>query len=401
MNYIQNNTQMTKFKMNAQAAFILNTFTLMTFMAASSAPAPLYRLYQQIWHFSDATLTLIFAAYAFGMLVTLLVMGALSDYIGRRPVILLAIIIEIVSMSSFLFAQNTEMLFAARALQGIATALAVSSIGASLLDLSQQYGALVNSISPMIGMAFGALLACMILQFSAHPLLIIFEILIVILVLQCILSQFNPETAKKRHGAMASLKPKISIPVQVKSNFLLISPVNIALWMVSGFYLSLMPSLLVRSFHIHSAWLNGLAFISLTIAGALGILYLRNHRTIYILFTGIVSMILGNLIILLGINLAQPVVLIIGSILTGVGFGTGFMGSIRSVMPLAKPEERAGLMSLFFIESYLAFSLPAIIAGFAVHHFGLMLSANFYILAIICLASFAFILTFKNKDIIH
>ena len=92
--------------------------------------------------------------------------GSLSDYIGRKPVIFVALILEIMSMGFFLFASNIEMLFIARGLQGIATALAASTFGAALLDLSKTQGSLINSISPMLGMAAGMLMTCIVLEFS-------------------------------------------------------------------------------------------------------------------------------------------------------------------------------------------------------------------------------------------
>ncbi|EPW1284456.1 hypothetical protein ACWDXY_002235, partial [Acinetobacter baumannii] len=98
------------FQLDAASALTLNTITLMTFMAASSAPTPLYRLYQQLWQFSPVTLTLIFATYAFTLLGSLLIIGSLSDYIGRRPVIIAAISLQIISMSFFLFASDVSML---------------------------------------------------------------------------------------------------------------------------------------------------------------------------------------------------------------------------------------------------------------------------------------------------
>ncbi|MCU0189334.1 MFS transporter, partial [Citrobacter freundii] len=133
----------------------------MTFMAASSSPTPLYRLYQQAWNFSPVTLTLIFATYAFTLLASLLIIGSLSDYIGRRPVILSAIFLQIISMSFFLFASDVSMLFIARGLQGIATGLAVSAIGAAILDFSKLQGSLINSIAPMVGMAAGIFITCL------------------------------------------------------------------------------------------------------------------------------------------------------------------------------------------------------------------------------------------------
>ncbi|EMI4980109.1 MFS transporter, partial [Acinetobacter baumannii] len=212
------------FQLDAASALTLNTITLMTFMAASSAPTPLYRLYQQLWQFSPVTLTLIFATYAFTLLGSLLIIGSLSDYIGRRPVIIAAISLQIISMSFFLFASDVSMLFIARGLQGIATGLAVSAIGAAILDFSKLHGSLINSIAPMIGMAVGIFLTCSILQFSAHPLQLVFEFLCFLLICELILSFLTPETAQRRSGALASLKPNMAIPPQTKSALLSISP---------------------------------------------------------------------------------------------------------------------------------------------------------------------------------
>ncbi|MDR6795334.1 MFS family permease [Acinetobacter calcoaceticus] len=368
----------------------------MTFMAASSSPTPLYRLYQQAWQFSPVTLTLIFATYAFTLLASLLIIGSLSDYIGRRPVILSAIFLQIVSMSFFLFASDVSMLFIARGLQGIATGLAVSAIGAAILDFSKHQGSLINSIAPMVGMAAGIFITCTILQFSAQPLQLVFELLCILFAFQLILSFFNPETAQKRSGALASLKPNMAIPPQARSALLSISPINIALWMVSGFFLSLMPSLLAKIFQTSSAWLNGIMFMALALSGAAGILTLRKSTNFRILLTGTLSIIIGATVLFLAINFTSAVVLFLGSIITGVGFGTAFMGAIRTVMPLALPEERAGLMAAFFVESYLAFSIPAILAGYFVGKIGLMNSANIYMSLIIGLALIALVMIFKN-----
>lgn len=99
MNNSSSKQSLSVFKLDSTSALTLNTITLMTFMAGSSAPTPLYRLYQQLWQFSPVTLTLIFATYAFTLLGSLLIIGSLSDYIGRRPVIIAAISLQIISMS--------------------------------------------------------------------------------------------------------------------------------------------------------------------------------------------------------------------------------------------------------------------------------------------------------------
>ena len=53
-------------------SLVFLAFTLMTFLAASSVPTPLYHLYQETWAFSPATLTLIFGVYALSLLAALL-----------------------------------------------------------------------------------------------------------------------------------------------------------------------------------------------------------------------------------------------------------------------------------------------------------------------------------------
>src|SRR6201986_2442191 len=102
---------------------------------ASSAPSPLYGVYQQKWQFSATTLTAIFAVYALALIVTLLVVGPLSDYVGRRPVIVAALVVEIGAVSMFLAASGVGWLYGARILQGCAVGAATSALSAALIDL--------------------------------------------------------------------------------------------------------------------------------------------------------------------------------------------------------------------------------------------------------------------------
>src|ERR1700712_596273 len=114
-----------------RSALVYLSFILVSFLAASSAPTPLYHLYQEAWGFSSATLTLIFAVYAFSLLLALLTVGSLSDYLGRRPVLLLALLLEIPAMLLFIYADSVAWLIAARLLQGFATGMATSVLGAA------------------------------------------------------------------------------------------------------------------------------------------------------------------------------------------------------------------------------------------------------------------------------
>ena len=170
-------------KLSRRSATAFHAFVLMSFLAASAAPTPLYRVYQQEWGFSATLLTVVFGAYALALLTALLTAGRLSDHIGRRPVIALALLLQSVAMCGFLLASGPGWLVGARLLQGAATGLATASVGAALLDLHRERGALINGISPMIGMAAGALGSTALLVHAPDPLHTVYALLLALFLL--------------------------------------------------------------------------------------------------------------------------------------------------------------------------------------------------------------------------
>src|SRR5690606_27776185 len=121
-------------QLSRPAALWVQAFILITFMAASSAPTPLYSLYRESWGFSAITLTVVFGVYALSLLLALLVVGSMSDHVGRRPVIIGALVLNIAAMMLFVAANDVSMLIAARLLQGLATGTATSALAAGLMD---------------------------------------------------------------------------------------------------------------------------------------------------------------------------------------------------------------------------------------------------------------------------
>src|SRR5919109_5555072 len=102
---------------------------------ASGTPSPLYGTYRELWGFSPVVLTLVYATYAFGVVTTLILAGRISDEIGRRPVLLVALTALMAASVVFMAAESVAWLFVARAVQGLATGLALGAASAALLDL--------------------------------------------------------------------------------------------------------------------------------------------------------------------------------------------------------------------------------------------------------------------------
>jgi len=376
---------------HASSIFLVLTLGIVT--CAAGAPTPLYRIYQEHWGFSPVMVTLVFAVYALSLLVALLTVGALSDYVGRRPVIFAALILNAIAMSLFVAADSVAMLIAARILQGFATGIAASTIGAAILDTNRAHGSLLNSVTPVTGTATGALVSGILVSWAPMPTQLIYIVLLVGMLVPAVLVWWIPETATPRPGALASLRPTVVVPPVARSALILVSPGNIALWALCGFYLSLMPSLVRTITGSASPLLGGLAVSVLTYSGALSMLVVRPWPGPTILVRSMSGLIVGVLITLGGVSAQSIPLLLLGTVIAGVGFGAGFFGSIRTVVPLAPPHERAGLLSVIFIVCYLAFSIPTVIAGLFVPMLGLPLTLYIYGAAVIALAAISLVAT--------
>ena len=362
---------------------------LLSFLAASSAPTPLYRLYQEAWSFSPAMLTLIFAVYALSLLGALLTVGSLSDHIGRRPVIFAALVLEMASLALFITAQDVGLLIAARVVQGFATGMATSVLGAALLDSDKQQGPLINSVAPLLGMACGALGTGMLVEFAPSPLRMAYWVLLVMFAAQTLMLACLRESVSRQAGAWASLVPKVRVPQQARVTLWRVLPVDLACWALGGFFLSLAPSLVRAATGLTSNLLGGALVATLTLSGAAAIFSLRAQPAHSILRLGTFSLVLGLAIFLSAVHSGNLGLFFLGTLVAGCGFGAGFMGAVRSVMPLAEAHERAGLMAAFYVLSYLAFCVPALVAGLLVREVGLVTATDGYAVVLLMLCSFA------------
>src|SRR5689334_1814966 len=210
-------------------AFAAIAAIFLTFTSASAAPSPLYVVYQHLWNFSATTLTVVFAIYVVGLVGALLTLGALSDHVGRRPVLAAAIALEATSLALFLTAGDVTVLLVARLLQGIATGTAMTTLGAALVDLNPQHApgraGLINGIAPVAGLAIGALGCGALVQYAPQPTHFVWALLLVGMMLSAIVVARIPETSARRPGAAASLAPKLGIPARLRADVLALVPI--------------------------------------------------------------------------------------------------------------------------------------------------------------------------------
>jgi MFS family permease len=375
--------------------------TLLSFLAASTAPTPLYHLYQEQMQFSAATLTLIFGVYALSLLAALLSVGSLSDYLGRKPVIFTAVMLNILAMLLFIYADSVAWLISARVLQGFATGMATAVLSATLLDTDRQQGPLVNSVAPLLGMALGGMGCGLLAEFAPAPLHLTYWLLLVLFAMQAVFVWRLPESVTRQSGAWASLRPTLHVPVQARATLWRVLPLNTATWALGGFYASLAPSLVRTATGSISNLIGGATVAALTVTGALMIYTLRNQAATKALQLGASSLPAGVVLILLGVHSASLPLFFLGTLVAGCGFGAGFLGAVRSLVPLALPHERAGLMSAYYALSYLAFCLPALLAGNLARTFGLVATTDGYgaVLMVLALSAMAGLLRSRSARV--
>jgi hypothetical protein len=356
-----------------------------TFSASGAAPTPLYHEYQEHFGLTAFMITIIFAAYVFCLLLALLTVGSLSDYIGRRRAILPALALNVLAMILFMTAGSAAALIVARAIQGFATGLAITSLAATILDTDKKRAPVLNSFTVFAGLSAGTLGAGALVTFAPAPEQLVFVVLLVLSVVEAAILWYMPETAKTKPGALASLWPRVHVPDVARATFAAVTPVTIASWSLGGFYFSLMPSVVRVATGTTLPIVGGLVVATLTFSGAVAVV-LRKLVPEKMFILGVVTLAFGVLITLAGVQYQSVGLMLFGTVVGGTGFGSVFSGTLRSLLPYAEPGERAGLLSAYFVEGYLSFSLPALAAGFLAPVVGLTRTANFYSIGVILLA---------------
>ena len=374
-------------------AFGATTAIFVLFAAAASAPSPLYVVYQREWGFSATTLTVIFAVYVFGLIGSLLVFGALSDHIGRRPVLAAAIALEGLALVLFIVAGDVSVLLAARVVQGIATGAAFSTLGATLVDLNPSHApgraGLVNGVAPISGLALGALGCGALVQFAPSPTHLVFVLLLAGTAFAGAAVAFMPETSARRPGALASLAPVLGIPARLRRDVFALVPIIVASWALGGLYLSLGPSVAAGIFHLSNHLIGGLVITLLCGAGAVTAFALRAWPVSRVLRISAALLAAGTALTLAGVEAHAVALAVVGTLVAGVGFGASALASFGTLARIAAPGERSELLAVALVMAYLAFSLPALAAGLATTSFGLHTTTLVYSLGVTALGLIA------------
>jgi MFS family permease len=374
------------------AAFWLLAYLFAAVMLGTTLPTPLYVLYQEQWHFSQGVVTLVFAAYAAGVVAALLLAGRSSDQVGRRQVLAAALAFSTLSTVVFILAPGLGWLFVGRVLSGLSAGLVTGTATAALTELgtNARRSSRVATAANTGGLALGPLVAGLFAEYGPNPTVLVFEVYLGILVLAGTALLLVPETVVERQPLSLRFSG-LGIPTTGRQEYLAASLAGFASFSLLGTFSALAPSFLGQVLHEHNHAVQGvIVFVLFGTATVTQLLLARFNSRPVILF-GLATFLVALALIVAALSAASLALFVVGAIVGGVGAGSVFLGSLSTANRLAPPAERGRVISTYFVFCYIGLTIPVIGVGVASVHVGdfraVLVSA--IVLAVLSLVSMA------------
>lgn len=366
-------TVSTRSRVSHGAGFWIVATTFLLVMAYSTVPTPLYALYQARDGFPVSTITVIFAAYAVGVVFSLFFVGHISDWVGRRRMLLIAILISALSAMLFLLWSSVEGLIVARVVNGVSigvlTATATAHLGelraVARPDENSIVAASVAGASNLGGLALGPLIGGLFAEFLPNPLVLPHAVFLVALVIAAIVMVSVPETVEQSEPRRRYRPQRLAVPASSRGAFIAAGFGAFAGFALLGLFTSLAPTILIGTFDAPDHLLAGVTTFSVFGAAALGQVLLARLPLQRQLLIATVSCGVGLAAVAAGAVLPQLGVFLVGGVIAGLGVGVLFKSAIATAGSLADPARRGETLSLVFLIAYCGLALPVLAIGFA------------------------------------
>jgi MFS family permease len=340
-----------------------------TVLLSGLLPSPLYVLYQARLGFSAGLLTTIFAVYAAGVIVALLLAGGASDRIGRRGVLNSALAVGAGSAVVFLVAPGVAGLLAGRVLSGLSIGLALGTGSAYLAELYHARAAPVAAAATTGGLGAGSLLAGGLAEYAPLPTVLPYLAFLTLLALAGIALRLAPETVTRTSAGLAGLRPqRLGVPAGVRAGFTAAAAAVFAAFATFGMFASLAPSFLRDQLHNQNHFLAGaVVFVIFAAAAAVQATLgrLPPRRAVRL---GAMILPAGLGLVVLALGVVSVAALVAAAVIAGSAIGLLLTGSLAIATTLAPPERRGQVLSTYFVAAYLGVGLPSIGLGLAIDH---------------------------------
>ncbi len=354
--------------------FILVSLALCIGTIGTALASPLYPIYQQMWQLMPSDITLIFVAYMFGCLTTLLFLGRTSNTIGYIKTMQVGLVFIIVGLICSIFASNAVWLCIGRFIIGIASGLMTTSALLGLIqtvpESHKHIAPQLSSIITAIGFGLGPLIGGLIAQFSEAPLVTPY-IPVVIGSVFCLISLFFLKADHFKVQAF-SFAPKLLRPQQKHhAQFWIICLAAFCVFAAFSLFASLSPSFLKDILPWHGPLVSGIAITSILFISAIVQYFARTVAPTKSLSYGLIMGLFSLMMLGLCMWLKVSVLFLVSDVFFGIAHGLILLGAFGLIHSMSTVENRAAVMSTYLFVGYLGTIVPIIAVGYLADHFGL------------------------------
>ncbi len=348
-------------------------YVLAVTMAFSTIPAPLYVLYQARDHFGALLVTVIFAAYAVGVMASLFLAGHVSDWLGRRRMVAIAVAVNMASGIVFLAWPAVPGLIAGRVISGVSIGMLTATATAYLSELHAaarpgqpgRRAEVAATAANLGGLGLGALLAGLLAQYAGHALQLPFLVSEALMAGGALALAATPETVTRPRPRPRYHPQRVSVPAADRSAFAAAGLATVAAFALFGLFTSLAPGFLAGTLGDRSHALAGLATFVVFGAAALAQIVLSRAATGRQLRIGLAALTLGLALVTTAVWLPSLTLFLLGGALAGAGAGTAFKGSVSMVIAIAPPARRGETLAGLFLAAYFGIAVPVLGLGLA------------------------------------
>ncbi|MTD16169.1 MFS transporter [Nakamurella sp. YIM 132087] len=333
--------------------------------AASGAPVALFQRYRERGLVTTGELSLATVAYFLGAMTALVALGRLSDHLGRKVVIIAAMLLAMAGTVVLLDVQGFGSLLVGRILAGLACGLAPGAMGSYLVDAAppgDRLGPAVAGSGAMVGLTVGSLLTGALAQYgpSEHAGAIAVG---VVLLVAAVLMALCPDTVPRRPGAWRSLRPRVFVPVQVRPLVPVVAAVAVATWALGGFYQAFGPVLAADGLGSHNTLVAAAVFSAFNGPAVIGGPLATRMPARTAQAVGIGVYLLAVVGILVSLHAGSVAWFLAVSVVAGVAQSMAFTAGLRRLLGPTAIGDRAGVISTVYLIAYSGAAVPGLIAG--------------------------------------
>jgi MFS family permease len=363
-------------------------FAFLIVMAVATLPSPLYGIYRIRDHLSALTITVVFAIFAGGTILTLLRDSVLAARIGRRGMMLGAVMMMMVAMGVLAAWKDLPGLLIGRVLTGVSVGLAAGTAITYLVELRLRADPKASVVvartigtSVTVGaLGVGPLIAGCLAQWVTQPLTVCYLVFVALGAIGLAglwrapetgtrtpptpaqPTTAQPTTAQPRTAGSQPAGPrrKVRLPVPAAAG-------TLAAFSANGLFAGLSGLFLATTLHEPSHAVSGVALFLVFACGVVPQVATARLQASRVLALGTASMLAGLVLLVISVRLSTPnlALFLISGALIGAGSGAVFKGTTGIVLEASPPQSRVAMTSDLLIALYVGLSVPVIGAGVA------------------------------------